>query len=183
MQLNVFGAGLQLFLNSLNGIGFSVRFNFFGLRLGLSFDDSLFGLLLFLGSFEGFGVGMIFNLLQVSVQTDVAVEDVPIATSLAYLVRILSQTMMSAVYGVILNLSLSHGVATHHGITLTMLNELSNAQTAKHLPKALLPEMRRILYSGYYNIVIAAFVLIVISLVLVLVVRRRQGGKKGANPA
>ncbi len=142
-----------------------------------------FGLLLFLGSFEGFGVGMIFNLLQVSVQTDVAVEDVPIATSLAYLVRILSQTMMSAVYGVILNLSLSHGVATHHGITLTMLNELSNAQTAKHLPKALLPEMRRILYSGYYNIVIAAFVLIVISLVLVLVVRRRQGGKKGANPA
>ena len=134
-----------------------------------------FWVLLILGSFEGFGVGLIFNVLQVSVQTDVELNDVPIATSLAYLVRILSQTLMSAIYGVILNLALMQGVRQHHGITLKMLNQLSNAKTAWHLPSAQLPLMRRILYHGYHNIMVAAFVLIVIALILVVIVMLKHG--------
>lgn len=134
-----------------------------------------FWVLLILGSFEGFGVGLIFNVLQVSVQTDVELNDVPIATSLAYLVRILSQTLMSAIYGVILNLALIQGVRQHHGITLKMLNQLSNAKTAWHLPSAQLPLMRRILYHGYHNIMVAAFVLIVIALILVGIVMLKHG--------
>lgn len=62
-----------------------------------------FWFLLVMGAFEGFGVGLVFNILQIQVQTDAELKDVPIATSLAYLLRILSQTMMSAIYGVILN--------------------------------------------------------------------------------
>ena len=109
-----------------------------------------------------------FNILQINVQTDAELRDVPIATSLGYLLRILSQTLMSAVYGVILNHELFLGVQQHHGITLRMLNQLSNAKTAVNLPKSLLPMMRGILYQGYRNIIWAAVVLIVVSLVIVV---------------
>ncbi|MBB1078770.1 MFS transporter [Limosilactobacillus sp. STM2_1] len=127
-----------------------------------------FWLLLVMGAFEGFGVGLVFNILQINVQTDAELRDVPIATSLGYLLRILSQTLMSAVYGVILNQELFRGVQAHHDITLKMLNQLSNAKTAGNLPTTLLPTMRTILYSGYHNIIVAAVILIVIALVLVI---------------
>ena len=129
-----------------------------------------------LGAFEGFGVGLVFNILQINVQTDAELRDVPIATSMGYLMRILSQTFMSAIYGVILNNALLQGIKHHHGITMGMLNKLSNAKTASSLPGALLPEMRHILYNGYRNIVITALTLITISLVMVVVmwIRNRK---------
>lgn len=153
---------------------------FAGLLLGG--QQTPFWLLLILGAFEGFGVGMVFNVLQVSVQTDVALPDVPIATSLAYLVRILSQTLMSAVYGVILNLALVRGVAGHPQINLKMLNQLSNAKTAAQLPATELPLLRQILYTGYHHIVVAAFALICSAVVILLIlVRRQRLGKQGAS--
>ena len=111
---------------------------------------------------------LVFNILQISVQTDAELRDVPIATSMGYLLRILSQTLMAAAYGVILNNQLFKGVQHSHGITMTMLNKLSNAETAGSLPMALVPTMRTILYNGYRDIVIAAIVLIVISLLSVI---------------
>ena len=111
-----------------------------------------------------------------------ALRDVPIATSMGYLMRILSQTFMSAIYGVILNNALLQGIKHHHGITMGMLNKLSNAKTASSLPGALLPEMRHILYNGYRNIVITALTLITISLVMVVVMwirNRKQSVKRG----
>ncbi|WP_301875861.1 MFS transporter [Limosilactobacillus oris] len=138
-----------------------------------------FWLLLLMGAFEGFGVGLVFNILQISVQTDAELRDVPIATSLGYLLRILSQTLMAAVYGVILNQELFRGVQQYHGdITIRMLNKLSNAETANQLPHALVPTMRQILYSGYRNIVIAAVVLIVLSLLIVVPLALRSHPKK-----
>ncbi|WP_267200802.1 MFS transporter [Limosilactobacillus kribbianus] len=134
----------------------------------LAGENAPFWLLLTMGAFEGMGVGLVFNILQISVQTDAELRDVPIATSMGYLLRILSQTLMAAAYGVILNNQLFRGVKTHHGITMTMLNKLSNAETADTLPRALVPTMRNILYSGYRDIVIGAIVLIVISLLIVI---------------
>lgn len=118
-----------------------------------------FWLLLLAGAFEGFGVGFNFNILQVSVQTDVSVDDLPVATSVAYLLRILSQTMMSALYGVVLNVTLESELAKHHGITMKMMNQLTNAATAKNLSVGLIPTMRNILFHGYRNTMIVAFVL------------------------
>lgn len=134
--------------------------------------------LLVMGAFEGFGVGLIFNVLQVAVQTDAALQDVPIATSLAYLLRILSQTLMAAVYGVLLNQELAAGIAAHRGVSLRMLNELSNAATAHALPAAQLPIMRLILYRGYRSIMVAALVLMVIALVVIGILLVRERAKK-----
>jgi hypothetical protein len=147
------------------------------LGLLLGGQSSPFWLIMFLGAFEGFGVGLVFNILQINVQTDAELRDVPIATSMGYLMRILSQTFMSAIYGVILNNALLQGIKHHHGITMGMLNKLSNAKTATSLPTSLLPEMRHILYIGYRNIVITALTLIIISLVMVAIMWLRNRGR------
>lgn len=129
-----------------------------------------FWLLLVAGAFQGFGVGLNFNLLQMSVQTDVPLNDMPAATSVAYLLRILSQTMMSAVYGVVLNNTLANHLRHHHEITMTMMNKLTNAATAKGLPAHLMPLMRHILYDAYHNIMYVGLGLTLFVLMLALLV-------------
>jgi MFS family permease len=121
--------------------------------------------LLVAGAFEGFGLGLSFNVLQISVQEDAEKRDIPIATSFAYLLRILSQAFMSSIYGVILNNALIKGVAETHGeITIAMLNKLSDSQSAGDLPKNLLPLMKQIMYGGLHNIMLIALVLLIIAL-------------------
>ncbi len=128
-------------------------------------DQASFWFLLLMGAFEGFGLGMSFNVLQISVQEDAEERDVPIATSFAYLLRILSQTFMSSIYGVILNHALTRGIAESHGqITMAMMNKLSNLQRVHELPAHLLPAMRAIMYQGLHNIMLIATVLLVIVL-------------------
>lgn len=158
---------------------FTIFVAFFGLLIGG--QSSPFWLIMILGAFEGFGVGLDFNILQINVQTDAELQDVPIATSMGYLMRILSQTFMSAIYGVILNHALLRGIEHHHGITMSMLNNLSNAKTAASLPAAKLPEMRQILYIGYRDIVITALGLIIISLVLVITMWIRHSRKQASG--
>lgn len=124
-----------------------------------------FWLLLLSGAFEGFGIGICFNVLQISVQDDAEKRDIPVATSFAYLLRILSQTFMSSIYGVILNHSLIKGVENSKGrISMSMLNKLSDSETAKSLPKNLLPEMRQIMYGGLHDIMLLALVLVIVAL-------------------
>lgn len=134
-----------------------------------------FWLLLVAGAFEGFGVGFNFNILQVSVQTDVVIDDLPVATSVAYLLRILSQTMMSALYGVVLNVTLASQLKAHSGITMKMMNQLTNAVTAKELPAQLVPTMRHILFHGYRNTLVVAFILGAICLTISVAVALKKG--------
>ncbi|AWK51064.1 MFS transporter [Clostridium beijerinckii] len=122
--------------------------------------------LLIAGAFEGFGLGLSFNILQISVQEDAEKRDIPIATSFAYLLRILSQTFMSSIYGVILNNALNKGVAETNGeVTIAMLNKLNDSQSAGDLPKNLLPLMKQIMYGGLHNIMLVALILLMVALV------------------
>lgn len=126
-----------------------------------------FWFLLAAGAFEGFGIGLCFNVLQISVQEDAEKRDIPIATSFAYLLRILSQTFMSSIYGVILNHALIRGVENAKGrISMAMLNKLSNSETASSLPKNLLPQMKQIMYGGLHDIMLLALVLVIAALIL-----------------
>lgn len=144
------------------------------LGMVLSPIDANFWLITIIATFSGFGVGFVFVLLQVKVQVDAGEEDMAAATSLSYLIRILAQTVMAAVYGVIMNMALARGVATHKGITINMMNKLSDAASAKSLPQQLLPTMRQIFYSGLREIMICALILLLISVFL----NRYYNGKK-----
>lgn len=147
--------------------------------LYLANQHASYTFLLVMGVFEGFGVGVCFNALLIAVQFDVEPRDVPISTSFAYLVRILSQTFMSSIYGVILNLALIKGVRESHGhITISMLNKLSNAAVAKELPKAYVPQMKRIFFSGIHNIMLTALILIIAVILILGYLFRREAVKK-----
>lgn len=125
--------------------------------------------LLLLSAFYGFGVGLVFVVLQIRVQQDVELKDMPAATSLSYLLRILAQTFMASIYGVLLNMELAKGVAQTNGkITLKMMNKLSNPVSNKFLPKDLIPQMQIILHQGLHTIMLTATVLLVVGLIFSL---------------
>lgn len=123
-------------------------------------------LLAVIGTFSGIGVGFIFVALQLKVQIDAGFKNMATATSTSYLIRILAQTVMAAVYGVIMNLNLASGVSSHPGITMTMMNKLSDAKSARLLPQNLVPTMRDIFHSGIKEIMLVSVILLVIALAL-----------------
>lgn len=129
-------------------------------------SDTSFWIITALATFSGFGVGFIFVLLQVKVQVDAGEENMAPATSLSYLIRILAQTVMAAIYGVIMNLALARGVSTNHEVTMGMMNKLSDAKAAVHLPIELLPIMRNIFYTGLRDIMLCSTILLIIALFL-----------------
>lgn len=135
-------------------------------------------LLTTLAAFSGVGVGFIFVALQVKVQIDAGAKDMPTATSTSYLIRILAQTVMAAVYGVIMNLSLEHGIAHRTDITMSMMNKLSDAETAKSLPQSLLPEMRTIFHSGIKEIMLVSFILLIIATIFNFYYNWKKSPKK-----
>ncbi|WP_125702542.1 MFS transporter [Lacticaseibacillus daqingensis] len=121
-------------------------------------------LLLVAAGFEGFGNGGCFNELQVKVQQDAALQDVPVATSFSFLLRMLSQTFTTAIFGLLVNRALLRGIAATHGrVTLAMMNKLSDSHSAGSLPQALMPQMRQILHSGLHNVMVLALVLMLIA--------------------
>lgn len=147
--------------------------------MALAVATTPFWLLLVTGAFEGFGLGLSFNVLQISVQEDAEKRDIPIATSFAYLIRILSQTFMSSIYGVILNHALIKGIAGTNGkVSIAMLNKLSDFKSTDELPKNLLPIMRQIMYSGLHNIMLSTLVLLTIALVFNIVIQFRIKRRK-----
>ena len=131
--------------------------------------------LLFCGIFFGFGVGLVFNALQIKVQEDAGTKDLAVATSFSFLIRIMAQTLMSAIYGLTLNQALLSGVKQTKGqISMAMLNKLSDAATSVELPSKLLPTMRRILHQGIHNIMLLAALLLVISLLLLIWAHKKE---------
>lgn len=155
---------------SIGTVAFLIAF----IGLCLASPQTTYAYLLVMGAFEGFGIGLSFNILQVAVQSDAGPRDMPIATSFAYLVRILAQTFMSAIYGVILNHALSAGVRASKGkITMTMMNRLSNSQTVHELPQHLIPEMKRIFFTGLHHVMLTALMLILLAVGILLVLYAR----------
>lgn len=122
-------------------------------------------MLVIIGTFSGIGVGFIFVALQVKVQIDAGIEDMATATSTSYLIRILAQTVMAAVYGVIMNVALAQGIRKYPFISMNMMNKLSDAKSAQLLPQKLLPLMRKIFYGGIHEIMAVSFILLVIATV------------------
>lgn len=119
----------------------------------------------------GTGFGITITTTTVTVQSQVAVDEVGVATSINTLSRTLGQTVMVSLFGIIMNLAMAKGVASHHQVKLAMMNKLINPQTAKELPQTLLPTLHRILYSGLHAIFIGGVILIVVSFVVNLLDR------------
>lgn len=137
----------------------------FGLLVAKSSASIVF--LCIVAAFGGFSVGLIFNVLQIKVQYDSSKQDMAVATSFSFLIRILGQTLMASIYGVLMNVALNRGVERSGGkITLAMMNKLSDAKSSKNLPQELLPQMRAVMHSGIQIIMMVALMLLVLAFYL-----------------
>lgn len=116
------------------------------------------------GAFEGLGVGLSFTPMQVSIQDGVREELISVSTTFGLLVRTLGQTFMSAIFGAVLSLSTSSQVKPP--ITSRMINQLTDASTAKNLPAHLLPQLRTILFNGLHTIMLIGMVIVIIALII-----------------
>ncbi len=154
----------QLNPNQVIGVGIVMIAIAFAILALVGVKSPPYWVLLIAGMFEGFGNGVCFNELQVKVQQDADEEDVPVATSFSFLIRMLSQMFMASIYGVILNHALFTGIKQVHGqVTIKMMNKLSDASAVGQLPKVLLPTMRRILHSGIHEIMVVSLVILIVT--------------------
>lgn len=112
----------------------------------------------------GFGFGLVITITTVTAQAVVAPDQVGVATSFNTLSRTLGQTLMVSVYGIVLNLRLTQGIAADSRLNSNMLNELINPHTAKNLPAAVLPTLRQILYEGLHNIYFFSIIIVALAI-------------------
>ncbi|MTV83061.1 MDR family MFS transporter [Secundilactobacillus folii] len=145
-------------------INFSLTFILIGgLAMALAPQSTAFFWFFIIAAICGTGFGITITTTTVTVQNQVPADDVGVATSLNTLGRTLGQTLMISVFGIIMNVRMAHGVATHKGTTMAMMNQLINPQTAKHLAPSLLKPLRAILYNGLHWIFMVALLLIILS--------------------
>lgn len=130
--------------------------------------------LIFSGAFEGLGIGLAAVPIQVSIQDGVNKDLISVSTTWGLLFRTMGETFMSAIFGAVLSLSTINQV--HGNITTTMINKLTNPQTAKTLPVDLLPELKTILFNGLHNIMWICLGLTMLAFVINLM--RKEPTKK-----
>lgn len=115
----------------------------------------------------GLGMGLTITTTTVTIQNVVPKNQIGIATSVNTLFRILGQTIMISLYGIVLNNKMAEQLQVHQskGVESKMMNELINPLTAIHLDPELLPTLRTILYDGIHHVFIYGFITVVLALV------------------
>ena len=115
----------------------------------------------------GLGMGLTITTTTVTIQNVVPKNQIGIATSVNTLFRILGQTIMISLYGIVLNNKMAEQLQVHQskGVESKMMNELINPLTAIHLDPDLLPTLRTILYDGIHHVFIYGFITVVLALV------------------
>ncbi|USS86527.1 MFS transporter [Fructilactobacillus cliffordii] len=114
----------------------------------------------------GVGFGLCITNASVTVQNEVAKDQIGVASSFNTLSRTLGQTLMISVFGIVMNTTMLHGVHSHPRTNMKLMNELINPQTAKLLPDHLIPQLREILYAALHNVFLVAGLLVIATLVV-----------------
>lgn len=100
---------------------------------------------------------------------------VGVATSFNTLLRTIGQTIMVAVFGIVLNTSNSVGLAQAQVNDSSVMNQLVDPAAARQLPTALLGQLREILYSGLHWVFGIGVLLIVLAIGLTRTISRESG--------
>ncbi|MDR0899332.1 MAG: DHA2 family efflux MFS transporter permease subunit [Lactobacillaceae bacterium] len=152
---------------------FKILFNG-GLIVGLGYaiflavvpGQSPFPLFLISGLIFGLSMGAVVTTTTVVVQQAVPKNQVGMATSFNNLVRALAQTIMTSVYGVLLNISMMGQIAKNKGLKFNELNKLVDPKTAKSLPMSHIQPLRDIMAFGLHNIFWVAAILVLVAIII-----------------
>lgn len=119
-----------------------------------------------LSGIMGIGFGICITTSSVTVQNEVAQDQIGVASSFNTLSRTLGQTLMISIFGIVMNKSMADGVATHPHTNMSLMNQLINPQTAQKLSDKLLPSLRDILYHSIHNVLVVALLLVVAAFIV-----------------
>ena len=116
----------------------------------------------------GLGMGLAITTTTVTIQNIVPKNQIGVATSVNTLFRILGQTVMISIYGIILNKRMAEQLIIQQakGVKPEMMNELINPLTAINLDPNLVPILRDILYVGVHNVFYYGFFTVVLALII-----------------
>ncbi|MGL4535874.1 MAG: MDR family MFS transporter, partial [Weissella cibaria] len=124
----------------------------YAIMLAVMPGDAPFVLFLATGVIFGLTMGSTMTGTTVMAQQTVAPSQVGMATSFNNLARAMVQTMMTTVYGVVLNVSMAIALRGHSNLKFNELNELIDPNTAKNLPASHIAPLRDIMTFGLHNI-------------------------------
>ena len=124
----------------------------YAIMLAVMPGDAPFVLFLATGLIFGLTMGSTITASTVMAQQTVEPSQIGMATSFNNLARAMVQTMMTTVYGVVLNVSMSIALQSHHNLHFAELNQLIDPNTAKNLPASHIAPLRDIMTFGLHNI-------------------------------
>ena len=123
----------------------------------------------------GVGLGITMTTSTVSAQNSVSRDQLGVATSFNTLVRTIGQTVMVAVFGLLINGVTQRELnATNLTNDADIMNKLVNPQTAKNIASELITPLRKILYEGLHQVYFVGLLLVVIAFALTFVVREKS---------
>lgn len=134
-----------------------------------------------IGVLLGIGFGMSITTSAVAIQESVETKLVGSATSLNTLFRTLGQSIMVAIYGTVLNMSMNSEMTKYPQIHQEDLNRFMNVQEAHNVPTGILQSLRSIMYNGLHHIFITSVVIMLLSLVFLLLWKAKNTNKNEKN--
>jgi EmrB/QacA subfamily drug resistance transporter len=124
----------------------------FALFLALAPAQTSYWIFLIVGVLFGLSMGATITTSTVTTQQSVPMTDVGMATSFNTLARAIMQSMMTTVFGVVLNVTMALLLASHPEYSFSQLNQLIDPAKANTLPAEAITPLRQIMSAGIHNI-------------------------------
>lgn len=134
-----------------------------------------FWLFFVVASVLGLGFGITITTTTVGAQSSVAHDQLGVATSFNTLSRTIGQTVMVAVFGIIMNLKNQQGMSQLSiAVDTDSMNQLINPQTALTLPASIRLPLRTVLFDSLHVVYLAGLLLVIAAILLSFFVRSKK---------
>lgn len=142
----------------------------------LVFSNQNFNIIFFyvIAGITGASLGIVITTNTVIAQKLVPEENVGLASSMLTLGRTLGQAIMTGMYGLIFNLSLSGQLDKHHGLSLSQVNKFINSNSQGNINNSVRESLNYILLTTLHNI----FYLVIVMFILTIIVNFFDKQKK-----
>lgn len=129
------------------------------------------------GVLLGIGFGISLTTTTIAAQECASDNLTGVATSTNTLFRMIGQSLMVAVYGLVLNMNMNRVMTYYDAINQEMINQFMNIQTTGELAESFLKPLRQIAYAGLHHIYTTGLIIIIVAFIIVLLVLRQKNKK------
>lgn len=129
------------------------------------------------GCLLGIGFGISMTTTTIAAQESAPKEMIGVATSTNTLFRMIGQSMMVSVYGLVLNMNMNRAMQHYEKVDHGLMNQFMNVQTTKEMAAELIRPLREIAYAGLHHIYMTGLWVIIVAFILVVIVSLKRTSK------